>query len=146
MVAVRLAGARGDLTGTEHHLWTRTRGTPYVPSILLYDDALYFLSHYQNVMSRADLGTGENDGGPFRLRGLGNVYASPVGAAGRIYVTDLEGRTLVLRHGKEAQPLALNDLGEPVSASAAIAGHEIFLRGDVHLYCIADSAERASGR
>ena len=42
LMAINLNGARGDLTVTKHVLWTRTRGTPYVPSMLLYDDYLYF--------------------------------------------------------------------------------------------------------
>src|SRR5205085_11632016 len=43
MLAIRLEGATGDVTGTRQVAWTRSRGTPYVPSPLLYGDALYFL-------------------------------------------------------------------------------------------------------
>ena len=40
LMAINLQGAQGDLTNTKHMAWTRIRGTPYVPSMLLYDDAL----------------------------------------------------------------------------------------------------------
>ena len=41
--AIRLAGASGDITGTDRIAWELTRDTPYVPSPLLYDSILYFL-------------------------------------------------------------------------------------------------------
>src|SRR5262249_7302478 len=47
LLAVRLEGASGDITGTRHVAWTRSQGTPYVPSPLLYGDSLYYLGHYQ---------------------------------------------------------------------------------------------------
>ena len=117
-------------------LWLRTRGTPYVPSPLLVDDALYFLAHYQGVLSVADVETGKDLRGPFRLQ-LGNIYASPVAAAGRVYVTDLEGTTVVLSHGDPTEVLAVNRLDDRIHASAALAGRELLLRGLRRLYCIA---------
>lgn len=138
MLAIKLAGAKGDITDSDHVVWKRTRGTPYVPSPLLYGDALYYHAHYQNVLSRLNAKTGENAPGPFRLNGIGNVYASAVGAANRVYITDLNGNTLVLSHSDQPKVLALNQLDDSFSASAAIAGKELFLRGKKHLYCIAE--------
>jgi outer membrane protein assembly factor BamB len=133
---INLEGAVGDITDTQHVLWTRNRGTPYVPSMLLYDDALYFLTHYQNVMTRVDGPTGQNQPGTIRLGALGNIYASPVAANGYVYVTDLSGTTVVLSHEANPKIVAVNRLDESISASAAIEGDELFLRGDRHLYCI----------
>jgi outer membrane protein assembly factor BamB len=139
LLAVRLDGARGDVTETKQVVWSRRRGAPYVPSPLLYGDTLYTLQHYQGILSRLDVKTGEDRGGPFRLGAIGNVYASPVGAAGRVYVTDLDGVTQVLSHGEgPPQALAVNRLDDRFSASAAVAGRELFLRGERHLYCIAE--------
>ena len=64
LMAIRIAGAKGDITGTDQVLWLRTRGTPYVPSPLLYDQSLYFLTHYQNVMTRIEAKSGVDDPGP----------------------------------------------------------------------------------
>ena len=136
-LAVRLDGARGDVTGSDRVAWQRTRGTPYVPSPLLYGEALYFLSHYQGILTRVDAKSGADRPGAMRLDGIENVYASPVAAAGRIYVTDLDGLTVVLEHAETRRILARNQLRESFSASAAIAGRELFLRGRRSLYCLA---------
>lgn len=141
MLAIRLEGAEGDLGETDRVAWLRRRRTPYVPSPLLYGDALYFLNHYQSVLCRVEAQTGTEPTGPFRLPGIENVYASPVGAAGRLYVTDLSGATLVLSAGEEPQALALNQLNDRFSASAALAGRELFLRGERYLYCIAEEED-----
>jgi hypothetical protein len=139
MLAIRLSGAKGDLTGTKQILWTRRRGTPYVPSPLLYGDSLYNLVHYQGVVARVDARTGEDQGGPFRLEAIDDAYASPVGAAGRIYITSREGVTAVISHGdRTPRVLAVNQLDETFSASAALAGRELFLRGERYFYCISE--------
>ena len=52
MLAIRLEGAQGDITGTEQVIWQRDRATPYVPSPLLYEGTLYFLRHYQGILTR----------------------------------------------------------------------------------------------
>lgn len=138
MFAIRLAGAKGDITGTHAVVWSRRDRTPYVPSPILYDDGLYFLRHYQGILTRVDAKTGEEPTGPFRLGALRDIYASPVGADGRIYFTDLYGVTQVVSHGQLPRPLAVNRLDDSFSASAAIVDDEIFLRGRRYLYCIAD--------
>ena len=138
MLAIRLEGASGDITGTDQVIWSMRELTPYVPSPLLYGDSLYFLRHYQGILSRVDTMTGDAQGGPFRLGGVSNMYASPVGAAGRIYITDLDGATLVISHGASPEVLSLNRLDDSFSASAALAGGELYLRGRRYLYCIAE--------
>ena len=137
LLALRLEGARGDITGTKQVAWTRNRGTPYVPSPLLYGDSLYFLGHYQGILSRVNARTGKDDPGPFRLAGLSDVYASPVGAADRVYITDRDGTTLVIGHAAKLKVLAENKLDDRVNASASIAGRDLFIRGERYLYCIA---------
>ena len=58
-------------------------------------------------------------------------------AAGQIYVTDRNGRTLVLSSDLEPKSLGLNELNDRFSASAALVGDSIFLRGEKFLYRIA---------
>ena len=72
-----------------------------------------------------------------RLPGLGDLYSSPVAAADRIYFTDRNGATLVIKHGTELDVLATNKLDEGIDASLAIVGDQLFVRGERHLYCIA---------
>ena len=137
LLAIRLAGAKGELTGTEQIVWRKNRSTPYVPSPLLYGGWLYYLRHYQGVLSRVNAKTGDEPSGPFRLGSVFNIYSSPVAAAGRIYVTDRNGKTLVISNDAEPKVLALNELDDRFSASAAMVGDAIFLRGEKFLYCIA---------
>jgi len=138
LLAIRLEGAQGDLTGTDHVAWTRSRDTPYVPSPLLYEGSLYVLKHYQGVLTRLVAETGEERSRPFRLTSIGNVYASPVAASGRIYITDRDGATIVLSHAATPEVLALNHLDDSFSASAALVDRELFLRGQRFLYSVSE--------
>jgi len=138
MLAIRLEGAQGDVTGTDQVLWYRRKSTPYVPSPLLYEGSLYFLHHYQGFLARVEAATGEQPGRPLRLAGMDAVYASPIAAAGRIYVVDRSGVMAVIEHGPEPRILALNRLDDGFSASPVAVGRELYLRGERFLYCLAD--------
>ena len=129
----------GDISGTEKLRWTTNRGTPYVPSAVLYDDLLYFNQSNQAILRCLDSKTGEVVFGPQRLSPLSNIYASPVGAAGRIYIVGRSGKTLVLKHSRNFESIATNSLNERFDASPAIAGKQLFLRGAKYLYCIEES-------
>lgn len=142
MLAIDLKNASGDITGKDPVLWSTTQGTPYVPSMLLIDDQVYFLRHYQNILSRRHIRSGNESSGPFRLSALRNIYASPVAAKNRIYVTDLEGRTLVFKHGDQPVFLAINQLDDRFAATPALAGKDLFLRGHEFLYCVSESTAK----
>lgn len=133
MLAIRLNGASGDITDSDQVVWTRTRGTPYVPSPLLTDGGLYFLAHYQNILTRVDAETGREAPGPMRLGALSSIYASPVASADHIFVTDLSGNTMVIQAGDAPRVIAVNPIGENVNASLAISGPDLFIRGEHHL-------------
>lgn len=139
MVAFRPAGAAGDISSATNVVWRLNRLTPYVPSPLLYDDTLYPVRHNQNVLVRLDPATGQFRGELLRLEGIRDfIFASPVGAAGRLYITGRDGSTVVLKHDKDNATLAVNRLDDSFSASAALAGRELFLRGEKFLYNIAE--------
>lgn len=136
LMAIRLSGSKGDITDSEQILWTRSRGTPYVPSPLLYQGSLYFLTHYQNVITRVTAETGNDSPGALRLGPLSNIYASPVAANGHVYITDLDGQTLVITDTEIPRVISVNPIGEPVSASLVIDGSLILIRGSSHLHCV----------
>lgn len=138
LMAISIQGAQGDITASSRVLWTRTRGTPYVPSMLLYDDSLYFLAHYQNVLSRISGPSGKDAPGAIRLGSLGDIYSSPVGANGYVYITDLHGTTEVIQHAEIPRTVAVNRLDDHVAAGLAISGDQIFVRGESFLYCISE--------
>ena len=139
LLAIRLAGAKGDITDTDRVAWKLNRLTPYVSSPLLYEDTLYFLRHNQNILSRLEPATGKPRGEPLRLEGINDyIFASPVAAAGRIYVTARDGVTIVLRHDRQNGALAVNHLNDVFSASPALVDRELYLRGERFLYCISE--------
>ena len=135
--AIRLADARGDIAGTDAIVWQLDRNTPYVPSPLLYDDGLYVLKSNDGILSVFDPSTGAPHYQLQRLQGVPNVFASPVGAAGRVYITGREGSTLVIAQGPRYDILATNTLDDGFDASPAIVDDELYLRGSRYLYKIA---------
>lgn len=135
--AVTLDKANGALEQTDAIAWTHDRDTPYVPSLLVYDDTIYFFKSFKNILSLLDADSGKPRRKMERLTALGDIWASPVAAAGRIYIFDREGRALVLAHGKEGKVLAENQLDGIVDATPAIVGGDLFVRTRDHLYGLA---------
>ncbi len=136
--AIQLAAAKDDITDSDAIVWQHDRDTPYVPSPLLYKDALYFLKRNDGILSAFNIKTGEANYGPERLQGIGNVYSSIVGAAGRVYIASRNGTVLVIKHSPTFEVLATNKLADSFNASPVIVGSELYLRGMEYLYCIAE--------
>ena len=135
--AVRLSDAKGDITNTPAIAWTFDRDTPYVPSPLLYDGILYFLKGNTGVLSAFDAKTGKPHYQVQRIEGVPNVFASPVGADGKVYVLGQDGSTGVIKHGTAYELIATNKLEDKFDASPALVDGEIYLRGYRYLYCVA---------
>ena len=135
--AIRLADAKGDLTGSSAIVWTLDRDTPYVPSPLLYDGILYLLKTNSGLLSAFDAKTGKPHYQLQRLEGLPEVFASPVGAQGRVYLTGRDGVSLVIRNAPAFEVLAKNSLDDGFDASPALVDNEMYMRGYKSLYCIA---------
>jgi outer membrane protein assembly factor BamB len=126
----------GDLTGDDQVLWRYGKGTPYVPSPLLVGDRLVFTQGNNALLTILDRRSGRPVVDRERLPAAGSFYASPVAAAGRTYLVNREGTTTVLRQGDRLEVLATNHLGDAIDASPALAGRQLFLRGEQALYCI----------
>ena len=134
--AIRLADAKGDITTTNAQIWSLAQDTPYVPSPLLYDGIVYFLKSNSGILSAYDAKTGKPHYALQRLDGVPNMFASPVGAKGRVYFPGQEGTTLVIKHGPAYEVLAKNVLEDGFNASPALVDNEIYLRGFKNLYSI----------
>lgn len=131
-------GSSGDITDTDKPAWKGGDAAPYVPSPVLYDGQLYYLKANNGVLVSRRADTGEVVIPETRLPNIKNVYSSPVAADGKIYITDREGSTIVLKHGSEFEVLANNKLDAQVDGSLAFVGDEVFVRSWTHLYCIAE--------
>jgi outer membrane protein assembly factor BamB/mono/diheme cytochrome c family protein len=142
--------ARGDISNSDKIIWSKDRGTPYVPSPVLYDGMLYFTQSNQSILTAVDSRTGKTLLQRGRIPGVSNIYSSPVGADGRVYFTGRNGATVVLKRQNKLKVLATNKLDDEFNASPAIAGRQLFLRGRKSLYCLenraggADSGKKAS--
>jgi outer membrane protein assembly factor BamB len=127
-------GALDAATGKS--LWTIAAGTPYVPSPLLTGKRLYFTQSNDPQLTSLDATSGKVILDRVRLKGLRQLYASPVWAAGRIYLPDRDGATAVLKDGDKLEVLAVNKLGEGIDASPAVIGKRLYLRSEKHVWCI----------
>jgi outer membrane protein assembly factor BamB len=134
-VSVPLA-SRGDLGLDGPVNWRFKSGGPYVTSPVLVDNHLYFTKGMNNVLIVLDAATGVPIIEGERVPGLAQIYASPVFAGGRVYLTDRRGITVVLEPGPTVNVLATNTLNDGVDASPVALGRQLFLRGQKMLYCI----------
>lgn len=133
LVAIPLDG-EGDVT--ERVVWKRNDSAPYVSTPVMYEETLYVTKSQDPLLTIVDAKTGETLMEPQRLPSLNNLYASPLAANGRIYFSSRNGTTVVIKHGKEAEVLATNELGEGLDASPIAVGKRLYLRGEKHLFCI----------
>lgn len=126
------AGGRGDVTES-HLLWSFEHG-PDVPTPVT--DGTYFYSiNDKGIAYCLDAKTGETVWGPERLQ-PGTYSSSPVLADGKIYITNEDGVTSVIKAGPRFEILAENDVGEYTLSSIAISQGQIFQRTAGHLYAI----------
>lgn len=124
-------GQRGDLT-KDKLLWHVETGAPYTSS-LVYSGGLLFMATEMGIVTCIDAKTGER---VWRER-LGGIYsASPVAAAGKIYLFSESGETLVLAASRKPEVLARNKLNARIIGSPAFANGHIFIRSDRHLIAI----------
>lgn len=133
-IAVRLGGS-GDITGTSWIAWQRDKGTGYTPSSILYGDYAYLLTD-GGILTCIDVKTGEVIYEGARPPRPGRFYASPVAFEGKILLVNETGDAFILQAGPKHAVLQTNSLDEPIYASPAIAGGQIFIRGTKNLYCI----------
>jgi outer membrane protein assembly factor BamB len=126
------AGGRGSLSES-HKLWSFDRG-PDVPSVL--SDGKYFYSiDDRGVVWCLDAKTGQTVWGPQRIKSA-TYSSSPVLADGKIYITNEDGLTTVLKAGDKFEVVAENDLKDYCLSSPAISDGQIFIRTTQYLYCI----------
>ena len=137
------AGGRGNITQS-HIAWKSTRGLPYVPSPLFYEGRLYLVKN-GGLASCLDARTGEFRYQEERLGALGDYYASPVAAAGKICAASQPGVLVVYRAGDTLEVLARNALDEPVIATPAIAGGTLYVRTKTLVYAFGAAAPAPAG-
>jgi len=137
-IAVRPGGS-GDITDSPQILWRYHKGSAYVPSPILYDGHVYLLTD-KGLLTCLDVRTGEVRYEGARTPVPASFMASPVAANGHLLLMSQDGDTFVVKAGPRFELVGTNPLGEPISASAAVAGARIYIRGERHLFAVATSA------
>lgn len=133
-VAIKPGGS-GDVTGT-HRLWSATAQIPQRIGCGVIHDGLLFLANANGVAECLVARTGEP---VWKERVGGDLWGSMLLAGDKLYVTNLEGDTFVLRAGSKFELLAKNSIGEPTYAPLAPSNGQLFLRTHQHLYCIGEA-------
>jgi outer membrane protein assembly factor BamB len=135
ILAVR-GGGQGDVTES-HLLWKhRTRHTDHIVSPLLTEGRMLLIKE-GGISTVFDARTGEPLRAATRVGNGGSYFASPVCGDGKIYLASENGKVTVLANSPGYEELAVNDVGESMIATPAIADGRLFLRTRTRLLCIA---------
>lgn len=130
-------GGSGNLEGSENVVWTLNNDTPDIASPVLSEGRLYFYKGKNGILSCYDAKTGKQHFPATRVPGLSGIYASPVAAGGYVFLSDRDGKTVVIKDGEKFEVVATNSLGETIDATPAPVDDQLFIRGEQHLFCIA---------
>jgi outer membrane protein assembly factor BamB len=131
LMAIRPGGS-GDVTRS-HQLWRSAGKNPQrIGSGVLHQGRLYLVDA-PGFVECLDARKGKV---LWKERVGANLWGSMLLAEGRLYVTSLEGITLVLAASPKFQVLAKNDIKEATYAAMAVSNGNVFLRTYKHLYCI----------
>ena len=136
LFAIQLDKASGDITNTDAILWKLDKDTSYAPSPLLYKGGLYFMLSNEGVLSCFDAKTGQPFYSREKLNGISGFFSSLIGAGDHVYLLGKNGVIVVIKSGPKFEVVATNTLQDNFTASPAIVGNEIYLRGYRNLYCI----------
>jgi outer membrane protein assembly factor BamB len=125
-----------DSPASKPILWRYDKGSAYVPSPVLFEGHVYLVTD-KGLVTCLDAQTGAVRYEGRRLPAPATLLASPIVAGGRLLLMSQEGDTFVVRTGPEFAVEHVNPLGEPIIASAAVAGDTLYIRGEKHLFAIA---------
>ena len=131
LLALR-SGGRGDVAKS-HLLWSTVNG-PDVPTPVT-DGKYFYIINDRGIVWCLDAKTGQELYGQQRIAS-GTYSASPVLADGKIYITNEDGLTTVIKAGPKFEVLAENNLDDYCLSSVAISYGQIFIRTGKYLYCI----------
>ena len=129
-------GGSGDVTDT-HLEWRSPRGSPFVPSPLLYGGRLYTINDMASIVTCLDAVSGQSVWqGRLGAAAREGFSASPVAVDGKVFFTNDDGETFVLAAGPAFNLLHVNRLDERVLASPALVDGHWYFRTDGHLLAI----------
>jgi hypothetical protein len=129
-------GGTGDVTDS-HLVWSSPRGSPFVPSPILYGEHLYMVNDMASIVTTFDAATGQVSWqGRLGVARREGFSASPVALDGKVFFTNDDGETFVLRAGSTFDLLHVNQLDERTLASPALVDGRWYFRTNRHLLAI----------
>ena len=132
LMAIAL-GADGQLPSAAIR-WRLKRNLPYIAAPVLYLDVLTMV-RTGGVVTSVNPATGEIVKQGRAGEALGEYFAQPVAADGKLFLASEPGKIAVLKAAGEWEVLAVNDLKEEIYATPAVAGGSIIVRTREALYC-----------
>jgi outer membrane protein assembly factor BamB len=135
-LAINPLDAAGDITRSQV-AWKAIKGSPFIPSPLLYGDYLYMVNDMVSVITCYEAKTGklawqERCGEPVSE----GFTSSPIGVNNKVFFTNDKGETFVMAHGPEYKLLGVNRMKARVLATPALLDGRWYWRTDSHLICI----------
>ena len=115
--------------------WSYRSNVPYIPSPLVLDDVFYMVA--DGILTSLDRATGELIQRDRLTEGSPKLHASLVAADGKLYAAIRDGRVVVVSPGRTWEVIGLNDLGEEIHATPAVAGDRLLVRTRGSLYAFA---------
>jgi outer membrane protein assembly factor BamB len=129
-------GGKGDVTRS-HLAWSSPRGSPFVPSPILYGELLYMVNDMASIVTSLDAATGKTVWqGRLGVAQREGFSASPVAVDGKVFFTNDDGETFVLRAGPKFELLHVNRMGEQILASPALVEGRWYIRTARNLVAI----------
>ena len=126
------AGGSGDITG-KRELWKNNLGAD-VPTPTTDGKYIYVLNDI-GIIHCLEAETGKPVYEGKRIEN-GTYSSSPLLADGKLYSTNEDGTTTVVKAGPEFEVLAVNKLDSHTLASPVAVDNQIFIRTAEYLYCI----------
>jgi outer membrane protein assembly factor BamB len=134
-IAIRPGNAQGQLQPAAIR-WRLQKNIPYIPTPLLYE-GVYYMVKTGGIITSLDPATGQILKQGRSSGALGEYYASPVAADGKVFLASTEGKISVLKAGAQWEVLAVNDIADEVNATPALGDGRLFVRTRGAMYCFA---------
>lgn len=120
------------LGATPEIAWEADEFLPEVSSPLAVNGMVYIATTY-GVFACIDAKTGDK----LWDQEYGDAfYSSPIYADGKVYITDMSGKTHIVKATKDYQLVGTPELGEKAVCSPVFQDGRVYLRGMNNLYCI----------
>jgi outer membrane protein assembly factor BamB len=126
-------------------VWSRQQRGPYMPTPLIMEGLLYVLGN-AGVFDCYELESGAEVYRERVAHSGSGFSASPVASDGRIILSGEDGEMFVVKAGRKFEVLAKNEMGEAIMATPAIAGGQMLVRTERHLWAVGSPASAGASR